>query len=228
MSDLFVFIPLIIIVMLAGFIVIAMGKNSIRFVKVPHIRWFLTGYLSILIIVTVVFYFLPEDKFASIDPSELGAREPLQQEFRSTAHEGNLSETEHVYMKEKWEFSSEGKTVQVVSDSEAFDRGMVFAETKDSNDGKIEVIKYALRPTFKIDEDYEGFQVEFVDNKLKVIAPTQTSFEYPIFQNEFTITQFTGEQGGHVSIYDVLEIEVIHVRVPKGVELIGEVLYVND
>ncbi|WP_226038047.1 hypothetical protein [Aquibacillus saliphilus] len=218
-------LPLIIMIGLIVVIVVIVKKNDlfrINQMSGNKIKWVLSIYGIILLASIVVFFSLPDDEITSISQVDSEKIERSNQELYNRAHLGTLEQSKQITVKEKWQFDVKEQFLQVTSNGEENQDIIIFVERKESNDGEIDVVKYATESLV----NHGGYQVELNNNKLIVQQPDKMDYHFAIFTNEFSITQFTGEKRLHFPT-SAIEAELLYIRIPKDLELTGEVQFVE-
>ncbi|MRH44159.1 hypothetical protein GH741_16070 [Aquibacillus halophilus] len=221
-------LPLLLMVGLIVLIIFIVKKNGLFRIKQANgnsVKWVLSIYFIILFASTIVFYFLPDDKAASISQEDINKMVRYGQELNNRAHLGTLDESDQLALKNEWQFEATENTLQVTAETGEYNDIIVFVERKDNDveDKKIEFIKYSTDSLF----NHDGYQVDFAHNKLIIKQPSKMDFQFAAIANEFTITQFTGEERLHIRMA-AIEPEILYLRVPKDLKLTGNVTLIEQ
>jgi hypothetical protein len=238
MSLLLSIVPItVVLLMIAGAIFAFKPRKKKNNVGAKKIQWMLSGYLVLLVIATLLAITLLPAKYTAgeiLSKREISEIEKAQSDMTDSINKGKFNEDDYkkAFVKKKsWSIPYSGAILNVsLSDEENF-YSMVVVEQKNSNDGKIDAVYYMGRSIVDgIDITNKGkkptFKVE--DSRLIVGNPEVKEIKMAKFSTGFAFDQFSGKPGlfslGHNSTHGL---SVIHLKVPKGLEIKGFYTSVN-
>lgn len=185
-------------------------------------------YLGILLVATVVFYFVPSND------GEVGSEALLDEaaydreisQFYDDLYEGNVDEMDATFLEERLEYTVEGKQLSIEADLS--DSGsMVVIERTTNQDQKVEAFLYKTKTYIDnrdMTDQVRNMSVEWNRDTLSVKKPEEMSIKRTLFQDEFTITQFNGERNttndAHYASY--LGEGMLYLRIPNDVEIVTD------
>jgi hypothetical protein len=222
--------------------IIYTGVNAIKkgtLLQKLNLKLVLGIYGALLLIAVGLFYLLPiEESLNKVveNQEELAQAERAGGLLMNAAFEGKQIEKENidgVFIKKQWDFPYEGKQLDITQVGQQYSIPFILVERKEDNDGQIEVIHYYTRTIIENIEftDKRGpFTIQLEKNQLMISNPNMIDIHVGKFAKEFTISQFTSENGldlfsdrNHIDGTNVL-----YIRVPKNVEVEGEVQFVME
>jgi hypothetical protein len=222
--------------------IIYKGVNAIKrgtFLEKLNLKLVLGVYGALLLVAVVLFYLLPiEGSLNKVveNQEELTKAEQAGNLLMSAASEGKQIEKENidgVLIKKQWDFPYEGKQLDIAQVGQQYSIPFLLVERKDDDDGQIEVIHYYTRTIIENIEftDERGpFTIQLEKDQLMISNPNMIDIHVGKFAKEFTISQFTSQNSMDL-FSDVNQIDgtnVLYIRVPKNVEVEGEVQFVTE
>lgn len=221
--------------------IIYAGVNAVKkgtLLQKINLKLVLGIYGALLLIAVGVFYLLPIEESLN---KVVETQEELAQAGRAgdllmiTASEGKQIEKENidgVFIKNRWDFPYEAKQLEVTQVDERHGIPFILIERKE-DDGQIEVIQYytrAIIENIELTDEIAPFTIQLEKNQLMISNPNVIDMHVGKFAKEFTISQFTSQNG--IDLFsDVNHIHganVLYIRVPKNVEVEGEVQFVTE
>lgn len=221
------------------FIIINIIKRTAIFQKI-NAKWVLSFYGVLLLIAVVFYYLLPiESSVHKIvdNKQELARAQKSSEQLTMAASEGKQIAKENiagVIIKQQWDFPYEGEKLEIIGDNEESSYVFKLIERKDVNDKKVEVTQYATRSIkqhIDLTDQIKPYRIQLEKNILKLAGPSPIDIQIGQFNNEFTITQITEGWSMDDPFYhddDVWSETVLYIRVPKDVEIKGEVEFVTQ
>ena len=198
--------------------------------KNKYIKLIVSIYLALLVIGTIVYYFIPKDKLMETHIAVGG----IEAEKKLIAAYENITEIPKMKSEgdrniESYSFNYEGNTLRIMNED---NQGKIFVDKKSTSDNKIEVYVYKASCSLSgidITDKIKGPSVYMVNNYLNIEYEKQ-EYKYTIFPKDFTITQFyqkydykkdSERTGGGSSI--------IYVKIPKDLVILHdeEIKYVE-
>lgn len=222
--------------------IIYTGVNSIkkgRLLQKLNLKLVLGIYGALLLVAVGVFYLLPiEESLNNVveNQKELAQAERAGYLLMNAASEGKQIEKvniDGVLIKKQWDFPYEGKQLDITQVGQQYSSPFILVERKEGDDGQIEVIHYYTRTIIENIEftDERGpFTIQLEKDQLMISNPNMIDINVGQFAKEFTISQFTSQNGMDL-FSDVNQIDgtnVLYIRVPKNVEVEGEVQFVTE
>jgi hypothetical protein len=233
-----VILPLIILIIIILLVTITAKKSTTiqwKYINRTGITWIIGIYVTLLVASVILFYSLPKEKFAdvrTVSQEKIWAAERGYISFYDSAQKGAIHELEGVTRNGEWEFSYTDEKLQLIK-GDTVTSIEVFAERKDTNDNKIEVSSYATDLMIEgvvIKDSLKPPGVELSGNNLRIIQPKITELKYAMFDKEFTISQFTSEPNKSVRYGGnaVMGNQILYLRIPKDLEVLGDIQFVNE
>jgi hypothetical protein len=221
--------------------IIYTGVNAIKkgtLLQKLNLKLVLGVWGSLLLVAVGVFYLLPiEESLNKVveNQEELAQAERAGDLLMFAASEGKQIEKENidgVFIKKQWDFPYEGKQLEVTQVDAQQSIPFILVERKE-DDGQIEVIHYytrAIIENIELTDELAPFTVQLEKDQLMISDPNVIDMHVGKFAKEFTISQFTSQNGLNL-FSDVNHIggtTVLYIRVPKSVEVEGEVQFVME
>ena len=215
----------IIVLLVAPLFILKKVTKSINQLNGKRIKVVFVGYLAILLIALVVFYMLPGGDFTYKELSQNDINKADQAEhLRNALSKGKLNQMEGVYIKGKWNFIYEKEKLEIDSSDSKNGSWMVFVERKDTNDNKIEAVHYTTKTIINnidLTDKINYPKVALEGKRLNFIRPEPCEVKLIKYQKEFTVTQFSKENGieNEGSFSGLLGSDVFYLQIPKDVQL---------
>ncbi|MGM0876246.1 MAG: hypothetical protein ACQEWV_16115 [Bacillota bacterium] len=231
---------LIILIIIAVIFSIVNAIKKASFFQRLNVKWVLSFYGVLLLVALVLFYVLPNERSLNYivdNKPELAKAEKASQQLTMATSEGKQIDKENidgVKVKKRWDFTYEGKKLEITGYDEQYASGFTLVERKDVNDNKIEVTQYHTRTiiqNIELTNEVGPFIIELAEDTLTIGDPNDIEFHVGKFDKEFTITQFTEEwsiEDPFSNEEDIWGENVLYIRVPKDVEVNGEVQFVTE
>lgn len=220
------FLPILIMIIIAITFGAFIKKNStpkVRYMTGKPTRFFIYGYASILLIALIVYYLLPTQPVEG--NNNLYDMQALHQEIYTAASEGKIDQINEKYKNRKLEFAIPGEQLTITPTDPYYDI-TIFAERKDTNDGKIEVMSITT-PLIIEGIDYTNtiktLGISLDGDRLTLIYPEPTEIKLAVDSKEFTISQFTED----LESYNIMEpifrnTGIIYMEIPKDLQITNE------
>lgn len=217
------------IIIVAILVIVTKGKG----IKVPNFgingNSLLIGYFAVLVILSLLFYFIPYELTPLAEEDRLRELEDIDAQIYHAANNGTLDKVDALYVKDRWSEPLSGNSIKIILPEEGPASALIYAERKSEKDGKIDITHYETRSVFQ-DIDFESHQLQVKDNSVEVINPKPIHIKVAGLNKEFTITQFTGEDGyySNIPFTGIVGTEVFYLRIPKDVEVEGDIWFVKE
>lgn len=222
--------------------IIYTGVNAIkrgRFLQKLNLKLLLGVYGVLLLVAVGLFYFLPiEESLNKVveNQEELAQAERAGDLLINAASEGKQIEKENidgVLIKKQWDFPYEGKLLDITQVDEQYSTAFILVERKDVEDEQVEVAQYYTRTileNIELTDDIAPFTIELEEERLTISDTNVIDIDVGKFAKEFTISQFTSRNG--IDLFSdenrIRGENVLYIRVPKNVEVEGEVQFVTE
>jgi hypothetical protein len=237
MNMLLMFLPILIILLLAAGVGTIMVKASRRIrVSPKKTRWMIGGYTLILFAAAVLSISVLSDKreeFKTWTVEEMKQIESEQMSVMAAAHSGKLTHVEDVYTNKKsWSFKYTHQTLDITHlDGEAHDV-MVFVEEKDMDDNMIEAVHYTgnvFVDGMEMTDKKSSAELELQGKILSIKAPEMVHVDVTKFSSGFPFQQFSNGNNWFLGERPSMGIgqDFILLKVPKDVEVDGQTNYVR-
>ncbi|MFS0862654.1 hypothetical protein [Fredinandcohnia sp. 179-A 10B2 NHS] len=203
------------------------------------VRLVVSIYMGILLLATILYYFLPDTHFVWNEQLDNGKSPQWELDrydaFYNAAMDGTIEDYEGVKKKETWSFPYQEKELDITS----LDNLQIFTvfERKESNDDMIELAYYVGNTVYKgIDTyaDLSGPSVLLQGQELRVDNPKEYQLTFASFHKDFVISQFKGngidEEFDYNEVDHPADFQVLYIKIPKDLTLTGTefVNYVGD
>lgn len=224
------FLPIIILV---GLIIVLL--TVARYVKIKGWRKITAVYCGILLITTVVYYFMPYEKYKDnkvLDMQEMENEELINVMFHDAVSKGTVSDLPGVSKKKEWSFTFEGDSLMIGGLEQFHSR--VAVERKMENDQKIEATHFTTKNIIEgIDftEYLKSPEISLNGDNLIIVAPERIRIEASAYRKELFLNQFIEDKHKErMSIGQIMAQEVIYIRIPNNVELedSSNVTFIDD
>lgn len=228
------FLPILIFGVIFMFLYVIQRNASFK-----GVRLVVSIYLGILLLATIVYYFLPDTHFVWNEQLETGKSPDWELDrydsFYNAAMDGTIADFEGVKKKDSWSFPYQEEELDI-SSMETLNIFTVF-ERKESNDETIELFYYVGNTVYNGIDTYEnisGPSVLLQGHELRVDNPKEYQLTFASFHKDFVISQFKGN--GLVDEFDYNEVDhpadfqVLYIKIPKDLTLTGmeHVNYVGE
>ncbi|MBD8068603.1 hypothetical protein [Bacillus sp. PS06] len=217
-----ILIPVLFIVLLF------MGSYTIqRFQHKKSLRLLLVVFPIILLVSTVVYYFLPTDDFVyGYDPYKA---EPFGQEeynqFYELVLDGQVENIKSIHLNDQWSFDYAGEEINVEVDYVEGAYVWFVAERKEENDGKIEVFHYKTSTfvdTINVPNVSNHYKISQVDQSLIITPPNKYKLNITAFSTDSVLTQFSTTPNSSRNGFSDIDFhgnQVIYLKVPRDLNI---------
>jgi hypothetical protein len=178
----------------------------------------LTGYVSLLLIVTVVFYVLPDKKYQSVDsiPAADGSWETLYEDLLEK------KEVDPKHMSNRTSHPIEENELQLAVSSPEYYISII-VERDSSLENRVESTMYASYLTvndFDLSKEVPTPSVNLQNRTLTIMPPPMLKLELKMIKKEFVYSQFTNESwledDGFGSTHSG---PILYLKVPENLEI---------
>ncbi|WP_430788991.1 hypothetical protein VBD025_02500 [Virgibacillus flavescens] len=219
MSTLFSFVPIILLILIVGFVVminkvVTMKKK--KYISGQKIRWVLGIYITVLLISTALYYLIPTNSDSSEDVVDRSF--PYLSE---KIYNGSTDKLDEKFITKQWNLEYDESTLRI-NGGGSDQGGSVFVKEKSEDDNQIDVFLYqtpsyveGMEITDKINPPY----VNLSSGNLTISNTKETNLEYTTFRSEFTISQFTGGDSMNLDNSYTRGERILIIKIPKGLKL---------
>jgi heme/copper-type cytochrome/quinol oxidase subunit 2 len=224
-------LPILIILFIVVIISSFTAKSMKR--KVPNmgksfssnwVRRIFTGYISLLVICTIVVPFIIGKDINDFKKAPIVKVEKEGNALLDAAAKGKFATIESNLIEKKWNLAYHESKLNLTTETDQYFGAQIFVERKNTNDDKIEAVAYRTSSSMNdmdISKLINPIRLKVAGNLLTVQNPKQAKLKFSMFNNVFAVTQFTGEASSfqhNSSFYDGQSI--LYLRIPKDLELI--------
>lgn len=231
------FIPIIILLIILLSIVSLFRLSRFHISARLQTYKLLVAYFSVLLVGIVIFAFLSagrEFEFELMSKQEVKDKAALNDQLYFLLVDGKWQEANDVAYKVKqstFSIPSNQLTVHALT-GDGINETSIFVEKTDQLTESIEVMQYQGYTTFRridISEKKELFTVDLVNKDLHIDEAIDESItDVALIHQPFTTYQFTGDGWFFNSGLSLIGLGNIYIRVPIGVDVIGEVIEVQE
>jgi hypothetical protein len=226
-------LPILIILFIVVIISSFTAKSLKR--KVPNkgislssnwVRRIFTGYISLLVICTIVVPFIIGKDINDFKKAPIVKIEKEGNALLDAAAKGKFDTIKSRFIEKKWNLAYHEPKLNLTTETDQYFGAQIFVERKNTNDDKIEAVAYRTRSSMNdldISKLINPIRVKLVGNLLTLQNQKKAKLEFFMFNNVFSVTQFTGEASSfqhNSSFYDGQSI--LYLRIPKNLELINK------
>ncbi|MEH7308430.1 hypothetical protein [Neobacillus drentensis] len=220
-------IPILIILVIAGFTAKSMKKSVNHKGKSMSSQWvrrIFGAYISLLLICALVATFINGKDNNDLKKAEVDSLEKEGIALVDAAAAGKLDTIDSSFIEKKWDLDYRDQKLNVTTETAEFFGTQIFVERKNTNDHKIDAIAYRTRSSVNdmdISKLINPIRLKLAGNILILQNPKKAKLEFSMFNNVFSVNQFTGEPSlfeHQSSFYDGQSI--LYMRIPKDLELI--------
>jgi amino acid transporter len=237
MNMMFMYVPLLLILLLIAVVGILMFKATRRRRFSPKkMRWMIIGYTFILLLAAIISYsMLPEngEVVKTVPAEEMKQIESEQIKVIDAAHSGKLVNVDGTYTNKKsWSFPYTHPNLNITYLDEEATNMLVFVEEIDTKDNVIEAVHYTgniFLDGMDMTEKKSSPKLELRGNILSLTAPSIVSLSVSKFSSGFPFRQFSNDKNGLFSERPSMGAgqDFILLRVPKDVKVDGHTNYVR-
>jgi hypothetical protein len=204
-----IILPIIVLVLFAGFIYMVNSARKYVTVKITH--WLLIIYtgtllLAIAISPMILIYGMPEIE----NKQKVNMFEALMK-----------GETEKVPLLAEDSFAYERQSLSIHRPVGIDEGTPIFIERKTNDDRKIDAYVFASGMEvngYDFSKRLLPNEVSITDDTLTILPPTQQKIDIAMVKKEFTINQFTGKKDNENRIIGH-EGRAVYLRIPKGLKI---------
>lgn len=144
----------------------------------------------------------------------------------NAAAAGKISTIDSNFIEKKWDFDFREQKLNVGIENGEFISTQIFVERKKTNDHKIDAVSYKTRSTVNdmdVTKLTNPLLLKLVGNTLLINNPKKAKLEFSMFNNVFSVNQFTGEDSlfRHQSSFFEGQ-RILYLRIPKDLDLINK------
>lgn len=212
-----IFLPFLLIL---GLLVFSLMVTKTKLVKSANKSVkILGGYLALLFLSMIVFYFLPDDKFQASEsiPLDEGKRYELFEDLL----DGKEIDENLIINKSSQPYTNDSLHI-TLSDSEYYSVSVIVERVGTLKD-RIETEIYPGNVTFNefdVSEEVPYPNVEIADKTFTIIRPLDMEINYFMMKKEFTYIQFTDEEWmGDEGFGSSQSNPIIYLKVPADMRL---------
>ncbi|NEU30692.1 hypothetical protein GN156_07845 [bacterium LRH843] len=232
----FMIMPFLIVILLLGLIVafvfLFMGRSARRrgsYYYSRRVKWTVIGYVTVLIVSFVLMSLIP-----SAESSDAGNERGEDVTFvtQATSNEtsvGRIYRIENAMSdRSEWDYQEDQLTITAATNEYII--YPIVIERKETNDNRIEAIFYKGQSRVgEIDftDQIHPPHMSLAEQTLTIADPPFVDLSFTMFTKEFTITQFTEENGSFFESPWIIGDRLLYLRIPKDVEVIHEDQYLD-
>jgi len=195
-----------------------------------YIKLIVSIYLALLVIGTIVYYFIPKEKLIEAQAA-ISSRETQK---RFIAVFDNITALPKMKLEgdrniESYTFNYEGNALRIMNEN---NKKQIFVDKKSISDNKVEVYVYKASSALggiDITDKIKGPSIEMINNYLN-IEYEKKEYKYTVFPKDITITQFyERDKSKMYSQYSGGGTCIIYIKVPKDLVILHdeEIKYVE-
>ncbi|MDG5472947.1 hypothetical protein P6709_14430 [Jeotgalibacillus sp. ET6] len=186
----------------------------------------LAGYVGILLVSMVIYYFLPQHKMEGVEEALGSWEEAFEEgaEVYEAAHRGDFEDIPEEYLIGE-------KTIPYDKNTLLIQPGMldetmaVIAIERVENEGEIQVIHY--RSPYRLDgidisHEFENTEINTVENQLILTASSPGEISYAQFTKPVILSQFNPSGHSGMGINYHAGTEAFLLKVPENIEVLQE------
>ncbi|MBM7660210.1 hypothetical protein JOC85_000977 [Bacillus mesophilus] len=238
--SMFSFLPIFILIFILMLVFVPAFSPIIKWKRIGffsklNTKWMSGVYCLLLLISFTIFYLLPSDIYSYSD-EEFGSLSPNDVEYDTNAiydalYKGKIEQTEGVNTNETWEFFYSGDQLSINMNEDPTSM-LIIAERSDELKGKIEATHYTSKAFIQgldFSDELHPPYVKLEGETLIIQEPAPLELDYYKLQKEFVITQFDSNKKDHRYIMETsIGVNVLYLKIPKDLEIIGNILYVVE
>lgn len=220
MNVIYSLLPIILLILLAGFIIFQTKRNSKkkkRYLSGQKIRFMFGVYLVVLLISVGLFFLIPDEGKIS-EPK-------VNHNFHymyDKVMDGHVSAIDQDRITKQWHFDYDGDELMMKAANNDMNGISIFVEKKKENDGKIDVLFYQT-PTYvegiDVTDQVKPPLVDLSSGALSVAKPRLQELKFTSFKQEFSISQFTGEDWFRMGDTFIRGDHLLYIRVPNDLKI---------
>jgi hypothetical protein len=222
-------IPIIFVLVIVA-VMVGIGKGNAnrqrKSMRSNRLRWVFGGYFAILLVCMVLVTITPTKEIADGKTIQIEVLEKESQNLFDAAFAGKIDSVDSKFIKKKWELNYPDQKLKVAVVEAEFLDSQIIVERKKMNDDKIEAVYYRTRTSVNgadITKKTKPLRLKLAGNTLSLINPKKVNLEFAMFNQAFTVTQFTGGDSFFEHSSDTFQGQsILYMRIPKDLELIGK------
>ncbi len=238
MSMLWMFMPMIIILLLVAGVAMLLAKTTRkRMTGAKKARWMVGGYTLILLAASIISISIAPDNVQQSTPVSAKEVERIdrgQMNVMEAAHSGRLLNLEGLFTSIKsWSFPYDDPKLEIKHMEDDESAGvLVFVQVKDKEDGVIEALHYTGN-VFIDGMDMTGKKVpaglEIQGGVLTVREPGMAHVNITMFSPGFPYQQFSDSKTGLFTDHHAMGFgqDFILLKVPASVKVEGQTNYIT-
>lgn len=220
-------LPIILSLFIFGFIIFLTKRNGKRkktYLSSKKIRWMLVVYVVILLISVGLFFLIPNEEDAV--KGEKISNPGISYRLTEAIYNGHVANIDEKFIAKQWNFSFKQNELTIEAIENDINGISIIVERKDVN--SIEVNFYQT-PTFikgmDITDQIKSPHIELSSKTLTITKPKHNELNFTSFKQEFTMSQFQGED---LQDNDVVWLgeksyirgeQLLYIRVPKDLKI---------
>ncbi|WP_078435613.1 hypothetical protein [Metabacillus halosaccharovorans] len=227
----------LLLIIIALIYLFAKNIGRIAFLQKLKLKWILVVYGAVLLLALISSYFMPVGEslvYKNVSETERDEAERAGAALVKAAYDReNIRENtiEGVEINHQSTIPFEGNQLEL-SVEETFGPLTILVERKEESDDEIEFIEYHTKTIIEnldLTDEFDPLSVSIEEDLLRVMNGGGKDIKIGMFDKEFTISQFTSDQGLELfsDSHHVWGEHVLFLRIPKNVKIIDEFDYVQ-
>ncbi|MFB4167920.1 hypothetical protein [Virgibacillus sp. JSM 102003] len=216
--------PIILLVFIVGIVVLVVVRTkrirlkSSKFSYVKRVKWMFTAYMTLLLVSAGAFYVLPND--TSLMAEETAPDISLYE----LADKGKIGSVDRSYIKETWEYNSDGSELNLKTSSP--NEMPIFVEVKDVLQQTVEVAYYQtpiIIEGINFSNRVHLPHIDFSNNNMTVTEPEPVEVNLGTYKESFIASQFNekGWMDGAFSSSDATRSNqhLLYIQIPEDIDI---------
>ncbi|SHK52032.1 hypothetical protein SAMN02745163_03950 [Clostridium cavendishii DSM 21758] len=182
-------------------------------------KYFIVGYLTIIIISALTIYFIPKSNLLQI--TKLTNDYSLDtNSFKDLIVENKVNSSNELFKKFSWSFDYSNSTLKITDRLAPY---QVICEKKSTNDEKIEVVQY-VTPFYvngvNVTDKVPPLSINLNKDELILYNDQNVNINMYKFEFDFPIKQFSETAASYNNkLLNFPSLDVIHIKVPKDCQI---------